>query len=71
MNNQPELQKNTGVKISLLVACYNEEKSLRKSIRSCLNQTRKFDEMVFVDDSSVDKTPEILNKFAHNEKFKR
>ncbi len=52
------------MKISLLVPCYNEEKSLEASIRSCLNQTRKFDEIVFVDDSSKDATPDILARYA-------
>lgn len=52
------------MKISLLVPCYNEEKSLEASIRACLKQTRKFDEIIFVDDSSKDRTPEILAKFS-------
>ncbi|MCX6779973.1 MAG: glycosyltransferase family 2 protein [Candidatus Magasanikbacteria bacterium] len=63
LDNAPKM------KISLLVACFNEEKSLRKSIRSCLNQTRKFDEMIYVDDSSTDKTPVILNKYSVNPKY--
>ena len=37
------------MKISLLVPCYNEEKSLEASIQSCLKQNRKFDEIIFVD----------------------
>ncbi|PIR07164.1 MAG: hypothetical protein COV55_01920 [Candidatus Komeilibacteria bacterium CG11_big_fil_rev_8_21_14_0_20_36_20] len=51
------------MKISLLVPCYNEEKSLEQCIRSCLNQTRKFDQMIFVDDASNDQTPHILAKY--------
>lgn len=51
--------------ISLLVPCYNEETSLESSIISCLNQTRPFDQLVFVDDASKDRTPEILAKFAN------
>lgn len=50
--------------ISLLVPCYNEEKSLEASIRSCLNQTRPFDELIFIDDCSSDKTPEILSRYS-------
>jgi len=70
MKNTDELKiNNTKLKISLLVACYNEERSLKKSIRSCLAQSRKFDEMVFVDDSSTDKTPDILKKFAGYKKY--
>ncbi len=52
------------MKLSLLVPCYNEEKSLRASIQSCLNQTRPFDEIIFIDDSSRDRTPEILASFS-------
>ena len=51
--------------ISLLIPCYNEETSLEASIISCLNQTRPFDQLVFVDDSSKDRTPEILAEFAN------
>lgn len=51
------------MKISLLVPCYNEEKSIEASILSCLNQTRPFDQLVFVNDSSKDRTPEILAKY--------
>ena len=52
------------MKISLLVPCFNEEKALEACINSCLNQTRQFDELVFVDDSSTDCTPEILARYA-------
>ncbi len=59
------------VKISLLVPCYNEEKSLRASICAALKQTRPFDEMVFIDDSSKDATPEILASFGSKITAKR
>ncbi len=52
------------MKISLLVPCYNEEKSIEASIQSCLKQTRPFDQLVFVNDSSKDRTPEILAKYS-------
>jgi len=54
------------MKISILIPCYNEELTIEKCIFSCLNQTRRADEIVVVDDSSTDNTPEILKKF---EKF--
>ncbi len=60
---------NSKLRISLLVACYNEEKSLEKSVYSCLQQTRKFDELIYVDDSSTDQSPEILKKFADKGKI--
>ncbi|MDQ3075648.1 MAG: glycosyltransferase family 2 protein [bacterium] len=51
------------MKVTLLVPCFNEEKSLRASINSCLDQTRKFDEIIFIDDSSSDSTTLILKEF--------
>ena len=52
------------MKISLLVPCYNEEKSIEATIRSALSQTRKFDEIIFINDSSTDKTQRILKKYS-------
>ncbi|MDD5569026.1 MAG: glycosyltransferase [Candidatus Pacebacteria bacterium] len=52
------------MKISLLVPCFNEEKAVEACIISCLRQTRKFDEIIFIDDSSTDKTPQILSRYA-------
>ncbi len=51
------------IKISILIPCFNEEKSIRKCIESCLNQTKKPYEIVVVDDGSTDRTPEILKSF--------
>lgn len=51
------------MRISLLVPCYNEGKSLRKSIRSWLAQSRPLDEIIVVDDCSNDDTAEILKEF--------
>ncbi len=56
------------MKITLLIPCYNEELSIRKSIKSWLSQSRKADEIIIVDDSSTDKTPKILNRYKN--KFK-
>jgi len=38
------------MKVSILIPCYNEEKSIRKCIESCINQTRKVNEIVVVDE---------------------
>lgn len=59
------------MKVSLLVPCYNEEKLIEKCVLSCLNQTRKFDNLVFIDDSSTDRTPEILARYADKIIIKR
>lgn len=51
-------------KISILIPCLNEEKSIRKCVESCLNQTRKADEIIVVNDGSTDKSLAILKTFS-------
>ena len=48
------------MKITILIPCYNEEKTIRQCVESCLNQTRKPDEVIVIDDGSTDHSPEIL-----------
>jgi cellulose synthase/poly-beta-1,6-N-acetylglucosamine synthase-like glycosyltransferase len=50
-------------KISILIPAHNEEKGIRKTIESCLNQTRKPDEIVVVNDGSKDRTLDILKEY--------
>jgi cellulose synthase/poly-beta-1,6-N-acetylglucosamine synthase-like glycosyltransferase len=52
------------MKISILIPCHNEEKSIKKCVQSCLNQSRKADEIVVVNDSSTDRSLEILKTFG-------
>jgi cellulose synthase/poly-beta-1,6-N-acetylglucosamine synthase-like glycosyltransferase len=52
-----------GMRITLLIPCYNEEVSILKSAASWLNQTRQADEIIVVDDCSKDKTEELLHQF--------
>jgi len=52
------------MKISILIPCYNEELTIKRCINSCLYQTRPADEIIVVDDSSSDSTPDILKKYG-------
>ena len=52
------------MKLSLLIPCYNEEKTVKSCVLSCLSQTRPFDQIVVVNDGSIDKTGEILKSFG-------
>lgn len=54
------------MKISLLIPAYNEQKPIKACLRSCLNQTRAFDQIVVVNDKSSDKTLDILWKFKND-----
>jgi len=52
------------MKISVLIPCHNEEKSIRQCVNSCLNQTRPPDQILVVNDGSVDRSGEILAEFG-------
>ena len=49
--------------ISILIPCYNEERSIRKAAASWLAQTRPADEIIVIDDCSTDTTTSILKEF--------
>ncbi len=52
------------MKISILIPCHNEEASIGACVQSCLDQTRKPDEILVVNDGSTDGTKEILESFG-------
>ena len=52
------------MKISILIPCHNEEKSVRSCINSCLDQTRPFDQILAINDGSTDSTLKILQGFG-------
>lgn len=54
------------MKISILIPCHNEGKSIRRCIESCLNQTRKADQIVVVNDCSTDDSLKILQEFGES-----
>ena len=50
-------------KISIYIPTYNSDNTIEESILSVINQTRKFDQIIIVDDGSNDNTKNILKKF--------
>ena len=59
------------MRVTLFVPCYNEEKLIEKSIESWLAQSRPADEIIVVDDSSTDNTPQILARYKDKIKIVR
>jgi glycosyltransferase involved in cell wall biosynthesis/phenylacetate-coenzyme A ligase PaaK-like adenylate-forming protein/MoaA/NifB/PqqE/SkfB family radical SAM enzyme len=54
----------SGLKVSIVIACHNCEKYLPKCVESIQNQTMKDWELFLVDDSSSDNTKDIIDKFS-------
>src|SRR3989344_3959301 len=62
MNNQPKY-----IYLSVVLPIFNEEEALpelMKELYSVCNSLNKNYEIIFVDDCSRDKTPEILSQYA-------
>tara|TARA_B100002052_G_scaffold202425_1_gene184766 strand:- start:229 stop:1044 length:816 start_codon:yes stop_codon:yes gene_type:complete len=57
--------------VSILIASYNKEKYVKRCIESCLNQTYKKLEIIFVDDSSKDNSLKIAKKYQKIKVFKK
>src|ERR1700733_2460688 len=66
-----ELSQNPRGSYVLLTAAYNEEANIRKTIESVLSQTVLPKRWVIVSDGSVDRTDEIVAKFAEKHSFIR
>ena len=56
--------------VSILIANYNNEKFLSRSINSCLNQTYTNFEIIIFDDKSTDNSKSILQNYEKNDKIK-
>lgn len=55
-------------KISVVMSCYNSVKFLEEAITSILNQKYTNFEFIIIDDGSTDDTPNVLLRFAKNDK---
>ncbi len=50
-------------KVSIVIPCHNEEKGIRATIESCINQTRKPLQILVVDDGSTDGSAKIIDEY--------
>ena len=56
------------MELSIIVAAFNAEKYIRRCIRSVLSQTLSEYELIIVDDGSTDKTSQICDEYAKNDR---
>ena len=54
-------------KISAVITMYNSEKFIIDTMKSLLNQSDKFDEIVIIDDKSVDESKKIVSEILDND----
>ncbi len=55
-------------KVSVIVPIYNSEQYLRQTLDSIVKQTMPDLEIILVDDGSTDKSAQIINEYARNDK---
>jgi glycosyltransferase involved in cell wall biosynthesis len=51
--------------LSIIIPCFNSEKTLREAVESCFVQKIHNFEIILVDDRSTDSTPELIKSLAH------
>lgn len=56
--------------LSIITACYNSEKTIRRTIESILNQSNLEIEHIFIDGNSYDDTVKIINSYQGEYKRK-
>ena len=52
-----------GLKLSIVIAGHNEADAIERCLRSLGEQTRRIDEIIFIDDGSTDGMREIIHKY--------
>ena len=56
--------------ISIIIPCYNAEKTIKRCLESVISQTDKNIEIVIINDGSIDKTDSIIKKYINDNRIK-
>ncbi|MES2618189.1 MAG: glycosyltransferase family A protein [Bacteroidota bacterium] len=51
--------------VSILIPAYNADRTIARTLSSCMNQTYKQVEIIVVDDASTDYTMEVIKRFSN------
>ena len=65
IHNQNLKIKKSDFKVSIYVPVYNGQKTIKDCINSILSQSKKFDEIIIINDCSTDMTLDILKQFTN------
>ena len=58
------------MKLSILIPCFNEEKTIKVLLEKVIENLNKNDEIIIIDDFSTDKTRKILSSHFENSVYK-
>jgi cellulose synthase/poly-beta-1,6-N-acetylglucosamine synthase-like glycosyltransferase len=50
--------------VTIIIPCHNEEKGIRATIESCINQTRKPLQILVINDGSTDNSAKIIEEYS-------
>lgn len=56
--------------ISIIIPCYNAERTIKRCLESVISQTYKNIEIVIINDGSIDKTDSIIKKYINDNRIK-
>lgn len=56
--------------VSIIIPVYNGEKTIERTLLSCIKQNHKDIEVLVIDDGSTDKTAEIVKRYLFDERIK-
>jgi dolichyl-phosphate beta-glucosyltransferase len=65
------MENKNKIGLSIIIPCYNEEKRIRKTIKSLsafMKKKKIIHEIILIDDGSIDRTKEIIIKYASKNK---
>ncbi|ORX80879.1 nucleotide-diphospho-sugar transferase [Anaeromyces robustus] len=70
VNAEIEIEKETLVKVSIIIPSYNSADYLDRCIEHALNQTLSEIEVIVINDNSTDDTEKVIEKYNNDERFR-
>ena len=67
MSTTTKSNETTGPRVSVVVACYNAERTIEATLAGALAQTFRDLEVIVVDDGSADRSRDIVRRLAETD----